>query len=490
MATSFVEFKQIGFWVDDRLLRLWLYFLTAEVGKLSTVPRWLREASGNWRQESRVGSTGCVQAGLDEYITTPTRSEILVAISAATCRSVQEHGAYLLRKNLINCELFGWAEKIATDDVCDLAVQFIKLVKGELTSLASSQEAQPEVWAPQIDLFAIASELGQRDYPQVVVRAFERSLGEDNVAIIPGDSPLPQPHDVFSFAEYKFYIREATSAARQTAQAYLGSHPEWSAADSEYYSKKEAISRSWLLHYLPHLPIYLLARCPFCGGKVSESVDTFSLNGFGWNNDQMEPSGRGWWGGTVPGAGTFRRVNSFHSECQHTRLVLYGVNLNGCEKFDELDWSSIFIGAERPYLIPSVLQVEDTCAVLHSLPLGRVTDREYVPRYTIYFTTYFTQRAQEFDQALEPYRSKDGPPRIAPYDVADYDLSPWVQEGRLFWLDSTHPDLPLAGGALTQQPFPYANVVGREGRWILSRTDRGQYVLRQLAPFFTGWFGY
>ncbi|HSH04890.1 MAG TPA: hypothetical protein VLL52_20420, partial [Anaerolineae bacterium] len=46
--------------------------------------------------------------------------------------------------------------------------------------------------------------------------------------------------------------------------------------------------------YRTKLPLYLLARCPFCGGEVRERVDTFSLLGPGWW--LSEAAGYGWYG--------------------------------------------------------------------------------------------------------------------------------------------------------------------------------------------------
>ena len=146
---------------------------------------------------------------------------------------------------------------------------------------------------------------------------------------------------------------------------------------------------------------------------------------------------------------------SYHSDCDHTRLMLYGVNLNGHETFDHMWWSTIFIGSERPYIIPPLLQVKDTFAVLHSLPLGRVSDDEYIGRYTIYFATYFTRNQEEFDQALSPCRHPKKPMKILPYNIADYDLLPWVKNGCLYWLSSEGPNLSLNQQIET---FPYENI--------------------------------
>jgi hypothetical protein len=334
-----------------------------------------------------------------------------------------------------------------------LAFQLIELLKGKLTSMASSQDES----------------LVDRDAAPASGMATTSDRDQVNV---------------FTFAEYKAYIVEANRAWWRARQAYLGYRPGWTESDAALYSRRKAAFELLFEQYRPRLPVYLLARCPLCGGKVSERVDTFSLNGFGWNNTHKEPSGWGWFGVTR------FADRSYQSECEHVQLLLYGVNLNGYEEFAQLSWSTIFIGAERPYVIPPLLQIQDTYAVLHSLPLGRVSDAEFTPRYTIYFATYFSSHPEQFEQALEPYRSKNKPEKILPYDDADYDLAPWVSRGRLYWLKPNDPELTLMGGAANLSTFPYGSIPGRQGRWCLTKYQRKAYTLRQLDTFEDRWLGY
>jgi hypothetical protein len=283
MAKSFVKFGEYGFWVSDGPLEYWLYFLADEINKLPQAPLWLQEAGESWQLQSTGICAGCVNVGLDTYITTPERRSLFIAMSVEAGRAVQG----LLHKEETGHIASHRIKNMPANDVVKLAVQFIRLLKGKVTSTASSREALPNVWQCGIDVSEpIFQESGED--PQTGGQALKRS--KDKVINFLGHSPLPQPDEVFTFPKYKLYIREATTAWWRTKQAFLANRPDW--------SRTRASLTPLLQQYIPRLPVYLLARCPICGGKVSESVDTFSLNGFGWNNRPMEPSGRGWLGVT------------------------------------------------------------------------------------------------------------------------------------------------------------------------------------------------
>ena len=308
----------------------------------------------------------------------------------------------------------------------------------------------------------------------------------DELKPIPDEAPLLQPERLFSFEEYQEFMREGNQAWWEAVRANQN-YP--SAGASVVFGNVKQRLAALLDEYPSRLPVYLLARCPICGGRVSEAVDTFSLNGFGWNNERQEPSGRGWLGATRLSDRFFHPTITYQSECQHAQLMLYGVNLNGQEQFENLCWSAIFIGSERPSVIPLLLERPDTFAVIHSLPLGKIADGQWKPHYTIYFTTYFTTRPPAFPYILKSYRTpeKNPIPRISPYEDADYNLLPWVQRGHLFWLNPAEPHLPLDSDP---NAFPYSNIQGREGRCYLKMNKQGTYDLVSLKPFQDGWFGY
>ncbi|MBC7252203.1 MAG: hypothetical protein H5T62_18240 [Anaerolineae bacterium] len=268
-----------------------------------------------------------------------------------------------------------------------------------------------------------------------------------------GISPMPQPENVFTIAEYRVLIERYEQIFEEKLTLFkqgdkLGLSLEQQRARNAFLWEQ---ARSLSTEYYARLPIYLLARCPICGGRVWEAIDTFSLNGPGWISG---PTGFGW-----SGSGQ----QSYQSECEHVQIVAYCVNLNGLEPDDIFITTHnrwVNLGPEVPYVMRSPLSLDETYVVIHALPVGRYDDAEPQPRYTVYFTTYFTIHKQEFDNVIRSLRIHHA--RITPMD-ADYNLVKWVKAGKLFWLDSDDPELPLRNRPV--EVFPYANVQGDPDPW-------------------------
>ncbi len=236
--------------------------------------------------------------------------------------------------------------------------------------------------------------------------------------------------------------------------------------------------------YRARLPIYLLARCPICQGRVWEAVDIYHLMGVGWWFNG--PRGFGWYGRqpkSAGGSGRFTAMNrvpepSYQADCDHVRAMTYGVNFNGILPDDINHWYAE-VGSERPGVLRPFIEQKGSYAVLHSLPLGRYDDEEWQPRYTIYFVTYFHRKAGVYEQSLAPQTLTD-PDFYWPFDLVDYNLNPWLAAGKIGWLDTQQPDLPLRMGPARE--FPYGQIVGLEGRWNLLMRD-----LELLPTTLTGW---
>ncbi len=221
--------------------------------------------------------------------------------------------------------------------------------------------------------------------------------------------------------------------------------------------------------YRSRLPIYLLARCPICSGRVYEPIDSYSLNGIGWRNPNR---GFGWFG-TVPVAssqGTVPQSDvSYDAECKHAKIVSVMVNLNGIQPNDVTQ--SIWIGSERPFIMTPVLNLMNTYAVIHAIHIGRFDDVETKPHYTAYIITYFSDSdSYHFDKIMQPAYDEYG---LVLIDWANYNLQNWVNKGKLYWLDTNDPDLSLRNQPATE--FPYGNVKGGEGIWVI---HNGQMELR------------
>jgi hypothetical protein len=173
--------------------------------------------------------------------------------------------------------------------------------------------------------------------------------------------------------------------------------------------------------YVAHLPLWLLGRCPFCGGEVAERIDTFSLNGLGWE----EPAtGYGW----LRGRNTVRPLGP---GCAHLRIVAWFLHLERRVPDDLFPGKVVRTGPEVPSIMRVPMRAPDAIAVLHALPVSRWEDDVLTHRYTLRFMSYFTQSVETFEEATRDWGVHYG--RIE-YDEVDYDLGAWAEKGRLHWI--------------------------------------------------------
>jgi hypothetical protein len=288
----------------------------------------------------------------------------------------------------------------------------------------------------------------------------------------------------FSFDDYKKIINEYDLLTTKRGRLIFANKGVPTELSQQLFYKLPAEYRS-------KLPNYLLACCPICGAKVKEPVDTYSLRGIGWHYNG--PTGFGWFGRQPKHAGGVGRLSAFprlpmpsyQTNCSHVKAVMYGVNFNGILP-DDVARRHVETGSERPGVLKSFIAQDRCYAVVHSLPVGRFDDAEWQPRYTVYFVTCFSEDYLAYSRALAPQKSTDQD-FCWPYDRMDYDLVPWVEAGKLFWLDPQDPTLPLCGNSV--DTFPYGHVVGLEGRWRISKRrlelmplDWGGWHLAERLP--------
>lgn len=203
--------------------------------------------------------------------------------------------------------------------------------------------------------------------------------------------------------------------------------------------------KKMLAEYRSRLPVYLLARCPFCGTPVSEAVDTFSLNGFGWRDPN---NGLGW----SKNMGVVRKEFNY---CDHPKIISYFLNLEGIVPDDLFPEKTIQSGPEVPSVMNVPMRAEGTAVVMHRLAVGRLDDAQLQPRYSLYFLSYFASDQEAFAAAIKSWDIHYG---LAEYDDVDYDLSAWAERKRLLWLKPDSPELPLV--STESDPFPYGEIKG------------------------------
>ena len=206
--------------------------------------------------------------------------------------------------------------------------------------------------------------------------------------------------------------------------------------------------------YWDRLPTYLISRCPFCGDRYTGALDTHSLHA-GWMTqaDQWES------------VGTPKRQQR---DCAHFVAVQSFVNLNGLRPTEQAYFSNQL---DVPFVMPPFVPDDPrSVAVLHSLPICRIEQDRFVPRYSLYMMTYYSLNPAAIwapRRKLIANFSHDDPearlPMLFNSDEASahphaWDRQVWVERGKLQWLDPDSAELALRAGPAAA--FPYRRIDG------------------------------
>ncbi|MBN1877041.1 MAG: hypothetical protein JXA33_22655 [Anaerolineae bacterium] len=209
-------------------------------------------------------------------------------------------------------------------------------------------------------------------------------------------------------------------------------------------------------------PVVLIAICPFCGIEVWHKVGIFSLLDSFW----YQSSNNGKW--------VFK-----DSKCPHLFCVDGALNLHDhtpteqSQAFLTFGATAIVMAAGVPFVKPRVLSFPTMQAVIHSIPVAE--------RYTAYPVVYFAERLPaEHTSFCIPWASTgfDG---WHPYrngqkigftgkrsDRQEYELRPWIERGKLQWVDPVTED-KLIGGP--PEAFPYASITGKRHPYIIKKGE-------------------
>jgi len=205
--------------------------------------------------------------------------------------------------------------------------------------------------------------------------------------------------------------------------------------------------------YLQNLPDYVIARCPLCSSTYSAHLDTYSLR---------------YWGPPCQGRSVFSE-RAQEINCSHFVAAHHFINLSGVMP-TELNYTEL--GCEVPYVIPVFLPDDiESYAVMHALPICRVEDGQFVPRYSVYMITYYSEEPSTLMERRWQVSSSECILVGGLRRRSSWKLTNWVQSGKLQWLNPDVPDLPLRTGPV--EAFPYVNIQGhkqfsniyKNGKW-------------------------
>ena len=216
---------------------------------------------------------------------------------------------------------------------------------------------------------------------------------------------------------------------------------------AEYQAIIDAKPLRNIKSYLSRLPAYLIARCPFCSVEYVQHMDTYSPRYW----DRLATS---------------EADAVFHG---------YGV-VNRCRHFALVE--SVAHSTTRPPLpFSSELKVAGNLVdkglckvVMHALPVCQIEQQAFVPRYTLFMFSYFSEYvpAEEVRRRARTYKIQndwigDEPvlPPIQPLPCTEdwwKELGLFVKTGQLYWVDTTDAALPIRTHDVNA--FPYGDVPG------------------------------
>ncbi len=162
MGTSFVKYKEHGFWAHDGWLEMVLFVLVREIDQLDETPKWLEMVRNEWLQSASAGYMGCVPTRLDEFAASDEHRSILSRIAQSALMRVERN--LPLPKNDLIVEHWGGypltepnlpLQKEIDDTSRDLEAfelflrtlkMFVLLFEGQIITTAGDQEALPHLW--------------------------------------------------------------------------------------------------------------------------------------------------------------------------------------------------------------------------------------------------------------------------------------------------------------------------------------------------------
>ncbi len=226
--------------------------------------------------------------------------------------------------------------------------------------------------------------------------------------------------------------------------------------------------------YWAGLPRYTYAHCPFCRHTFQAPADPYAVSG--WQNAFLI---------LHQALFSLPKKRFVAPSCPHLLGIHPFLNLHNQlpTEVTRLDNAT----AEVPYLTPAFFPADiPGAAVLFALPICRVEDGRFVPRYTTFALTYFSQspydvKQREYARQVawaagdnEFYAGLLGEPGRddkAQYREELYDLAAWAARGQLGWIDWTTPGSPLRLSQDLKLPPIYIHIQGIRHTYTWFRGD-------------------
>ena len=193
--------------------------------------------------------------------------------------------------------------------------------------------------------------------------------------------------------------------------------------------------------YFARLPRLPLSRCPYCGDLLRWMFDPFGLEGF-------------WWQAQLPFEEEYKP-----KACKHFILLLGALNLNGLPPKGGREEASP--GPEVPYVIARFLNAHPTRVVV-------ISAFSMHNGYTAYPIAYFSEEEpHDYSASTASWCRETRDPGgwiDSKLEILDYDLQPWVEQGKIRWIESGDESHTLVS---EPKSFPYQDLPGKRKPLII-----------------------
>lgn len=237
-------------------------------------------------------------------------------------------------------------------------------------------------------------------------------------------------------------LSQLFSMANMQEQLLLQTAEE--SADNTNESKREQLAKQlqeMIDQYMNQLPSVAVSRCPFTGEVLTLKMDDVGIDGLWWNYDAPK-----------------RPQANVHP----TFFAMDGAMSLGksVEQFPFM----CAPGPDVPSVLPRLLQYIQVKAVISSIQVGPHTAYPIIyfsqpmlegePRVNDWGTNRYWETGTSLPELMTPGYYVSMPSDTSEYD---FDLTPWIQSGKVLWIAPDDPSMTLHGHL---EGCPYINLVG------------------------------